>query len=294
MYHTAFVPFQSLFLDYHKSNKKHDMQVLQYHDTYEIYLQMAGERYLFLNGLCHTLKPMDFYLLKPFEMHYSQSLSSPYYERYVLNFSRNQLNSLLTPSERELLFSRLESGIRHLDAAQYARAVSCFQGLSSCYKQDTFLSEKLQSTYVLQLVLLLRESLSGEAPFLDQLTDSKVRPEIMDSILYINSHYQESLTLDFITEYVHISKYHFCRLFRQATGATFVEYLNKIRLSKAEQLLRETTLPLKQVALQAGFSSGVHLSRSFHAAYQMSPSEYRRRSAALQYSQHLACPENQT
>ena len=52
MYPTLFLPYSGLFFDYIESHKKHTMTVQQYHDTYEIYLQTKGERYIFLENIC--------------------------------------------------------------------------------------------------------------------------------------------------------------------------------------------------------------------------------------------------
>lgn len=277
MYHTAFVPFQSLFFEYHESRQKHNMHVLQYHDTYEIFLLTAGERYLFLNDVCHTLKPGDIYLLKPFELHYSESQSSEFYARYVMNFSEDQLELLLTPLERGLLFEKLDSGIIHLNPEQYSRVKNILLGLDSCYGQKGFLSEKLQYTYVLQLLLLLKDCMAENHRFTSHDSACQARPEIMDAVDYINRHYQEQLALDDVADKVHMSKYYFCRLFRQATGATFLEYLNNIRLAKAHQMLTQTGLPLSEIAVRTGFTSGVHLSRVFRTAYQQPPSAFRKK-----------------
>ena len=105
---------------------------------------------------------------------------------------------------------------------------------------------------------------------------SDVRPEILQAIHYLNEHYRDPIDLDTIADTVHMSKYHFCRLFSKATGATFVEYLNNVRLTKVHQMLLETALSLSQIAEQTGFSSPGHLSRVFGSVYQMSPSKFRK------------------
>ncbi len=273
MFHTAFVPFQTLFCDYIHSTQKHDMQVLQYHDTYEIYLQTQGERYLFLDGVCYLLRPGDFYLVKPFEMHYGQSLTSEFYERYVLNFPDEKLLLLLTPYEQQLLMESLETGVYHLGEKNFTEMLHIFRSLHSCCNQEGFLSEKLKYSYVLQLLLLIKGLGSNRK---NQTSHWAENPEIMSAIHYINTHYKESLNLDQVIQHIHMSKYHFCRLFKKAVGATFVEYLNGIRMAKVQQLLTETDLSLTEIAAQTGYASGVHMTRVFRSFYQMTPSEFRK------------------
>ena len=273
MYRTAFIPYSQLFYEYMESEKKNDMQVLQYHDCYEIYLMTAGERYLFFNGVCHILKPGDLFLVRPFEMHYTQSLDSPFYGRHLLNFSEKHLDVLLTPRERDFLTDKLQSCIIHLSSEQYQEALMYFQGLSV---SGGPLGQKLQSSYLMQLLVFITRCMETKEPLSGNSQLPDVKSEILQAIEYINRYYTEPISLDFIADYVHLSKYYFCRQFSQTTGATFLEYLNNIRLSKAHQLLLNSDLSLTKIAAQTGFSSGVQLSRAFRSVYKVTPSAFRR------------------
>lgn len=277
MYYTAFVPFQNLFCEYRESCERHDMQVLQYHDTFEIYLQTQGERYVFLNKMCYTLKPMDLYIVKPYEMHYCQSMDSTFYARYVLNFSDKKLQLLLTPMEHQLLMSKVSSGIYHLDSAHFIRICNIFKELLACLNQDGFLNEKLKYSLIMQILLLIREG-DYMIPSHQENKITKNAP-IMTALNYINAHYNETLHLDQIAQQVHMSKYHFCRQFKDAVGATFVEYVNSIRMKKAHQMLLETNLSLSDIAIQTGFSSNSQMTRAFRSFYQVTPSEFRKKHA---------------
>ena len=209
-------------------------------------------------------------------MHFCQSRSSLFYGRYVVNFPENKLELLLSPSERELLFRKLRSGVLHLKPMEYEHIVSIFKGLGACYGQNSFLSEKLQYSYIMQMLLAIKEYIHDEIPQSASNDESDFSTEIIHAINYINMHYQEPLTLNSVTAQIHISKYHFCRVFRQTTGATFLEYLTDIRLTKAHQMLLETNLTLAEIARRTGFSSTSHLSRIFRSAYHVSPTEFRR------------------
>jgi len=63
MLHTAFTPYEEFLVEYVRNPGRNDMKVQHYHDTYEFYLQMAGERTLILNDICYTLRPGDLYIL---------------------------------------------------------------------------------------------------------------------------------------------------------------------------------------------------------------------------------------
>lgn len=55
----AFSPHGNIYVQHLKSSQKHDMSVQHYHDAYEIYFQLEGKRYVFLDNICYTLKRGD-------------------------------------------------------------------------------------------------------------------------------------------------------------------------------------------------------------------------------------------
>ena len=73
MLNAVFFPFSEMYINHVKSSEKYDMKIQHYHDAYEIYLQADGERYLFLDDICYTLKQGDLVILKPFDIHYMES-----------------------------------------------------------------------------------------------------------------------------------------------------------------------------------------------------------------------------
>ncbi len=276
MFKPAFLPYQSLYYNYYESEHKNDMQVLQYHDCYEIYLMTKGERYLFFQGTCYILKPGDLYILKPFEMHYTQSMNSGFYGRHLVNFSDNHLEKLLTPTESHLITNRLKSCIMHLDDKQFQKALFYFQGIAENNHSNALLAEKLQCSYLLELLDYLPRCMSEAEQLPDNTSIPDTKSEILEAIQYISLHYMDNLSLDYIADHVHLSKYYFCRQFAKTTGATFLEYLNNVRLSKAHQLLLSSDLSIAEIADETGFSSGVQLSRTFQTVYKMSPSKFRK------------------
>ena len=220
----------------------------------------------------------DRYILKPFEIHYTESRESDSYERYIINLPVPVLHSLLTEGETRLLLHKLDSCVLHLSDAQAAEVLEHFKKADACHNRSGFLAEKLLCSVILQLLVLLGELLE-DAGAQDTLDGKSIQPEIVSVFHYINTHYQENITLDAAAGLVHMSRYHFCRLFGSATGATFLEYLYNVRLSKVHQLLLDTRLPLSQIAEKCGFTSTAHLSRVFRDAYGVSPREFRKSAA---------------
>ncbi len=266
-----FYPIDKFFVEFIKNNEKYNMPQ-HYHNAYEIYLQVHGERYFFLDDICHILKPGDLYILRPFVIHYTESREFDYYERYVLNLSLDTLSFFLSENEQRLLSEKLDSCIIHLNPEQLNALLHEFNRIHSLSTKNGFLAGKQLYTAAFQLLMHVKEL----AEITESVTTENVQDEVVSAIHYINKHYNEQISLEEIAEMVHLSKYHFCRLFHAATGATFLDYIYNVRLAKVHKMLIETTLSINDIALKCGFTSTAHLTRTFKQVYNTSPREFRK------------------
>lgn len=95
---------------------------------------------------------------------------------------------------------------------------------------------------------------------------------------YIDTHYQENITLDHLGEISHVSKYHLAHAFTEEYGISPINYLISKRISEAEYLLKTTDLSLSLISNTTGFSSSSYFAQIFKKQKGMSPTEYRKQS----------------
>lgn len=95
-------------------------------------------------------------------------------------------------------------------------------------------------------------------------------------VRYIENNYDKPLTLETLASLSHYSRRHFTRLFREVCGVSPMEYLNKIRIKNASDLLVKSDMSIKQISRLCGFEDNNLFSRRFKEAYKISPSDYRR------------------
>lgn len=100
--------------------------------------------------------------------------------------------------------------------------------------------------------------------------------KFMSICAYIDSHFSEDLSLEEIAAMSNFSKYHFSRLFKDFTNMSFYKYVNRKRISYAEQLLTDPTLSATDVALMSGFSSQSAFIRMFRQFNNCTPTEFRK------------------
>ena len=117
-------------------------------------------------------------------------------------------------------------------------------------------------------------------------TDYVVRPTarakakrlIDNAKAYIDENLCEDLDLDIIAREIGLSPFYLCRLFKSTCGITIHEYKIRQRLARVvNELVRGNGSDLTRIALDTGFSSHSHLTRSFARRYGITPSGFRRR-----------------
>ena len=93
----------------------------------------------------------------------------------------------------------------------------------------------------------------------------------------MNSDYGKPCTLDDYAATCNMSKFHFLRVFKEITGASPIEYRNRIRIEHAKELLLYTNTPVGEIAAAVGYSSDTYFCDAFKSAVGASPSEYRKK-----------------
>src|SRR5512132_3788127 len=92
----------------------------------------------------------------------------------------------------------------------------------------------------------------------------------------IERRWRDELTLDEIASHVCLSPFHFQRIFKQQTGETPKEYLNRIRLENAiQRIYVDRHMTVFEVALECGFTSQAAFARSFRQKFGVSATEFR-------------------
>lgn len=99
---------------------------------------------------------------------------------------------------------------------------------------------------------------------------------------YIDRHFAEDISVSSVASVAGYERTSFCRVFKAATGLTFLQYLNNRRIDEAKYLLEGSLLTIREVGVACGMSQGKKFSRVFKQYCGMTPSEYR--SESRQYN----------
>jgi AraC-like DNA-binding protein len=170
-----------------------------------------------------------------------------------------------TPEQFERVRRRLAAAAPDLDVRQARRL--------------WFASSVLDARRWTSLTALLRifaEHLSLVSRLAAMQAQHAEPPAITRAREFIEANYGERLSLGRVARFVHASPFYFCKLFKRETGANFTDYLARIRIEKARNLLLNPNLRVSEIAFEVGFQSLTHFNRVFKRLLGLAPSAYRR------------------
>lgn len=136
--------------------------------------------------------------------------------------------------------------------------------------QNSFREAGVKSALLRLMLYILR---NHSSPVTSGAVPSNSNESIRLAIGYIHSHIYDKITLDEIANEVGLSKFHFVREFKKATGMTLITYINSIRCLHAKKLLLNGELSIHEVAFKCGFDNNSYFSKTFKKHIGVLPSK---------------------
>ena len=103
------------------------------------------------------------------------------------------------------------------------------------------------------------------------------QPEIYPVLVHLLNNYHKRITIPELSKTFHTNRNSLSQKFKKATGTTVVDYLSKVRIRVACQLLKDSSLPIVEISERTGYVDVTHFGRTFRKYTSLSPSEYRDR-----------------
>lgn len=141
-----------------------------------------------------------------------------------------------------------------------------------CKRPDNF-TLMLDSLEIHIAALLLRECRTNMKKFFIPVDD--VDSYIRRAIEYIRTYFSSNITIEDICSEIHVSPYHFIRMFKQKVGLSPHRYLMQVRIEKAMELLNSRCYTNAEIASVCGFTSIPHFSATFKEITGISPECYK-------------------
>jgi AraC-like DNA-binding protein len=226
-----------------------------FHKEYELHLIVASSGKVFVGDYIGNFNPGSLFLTGPNLPH-----------NWISQVAEDEVVSLGP------LLERSRQGIEFRCPATIARAGELLQRIADSRGMSR-----------LGHFLILMETLAGceDYQLLSGITATHLGDEqsvdrTNHAVDYIFAHYGRDLSLEEVADHLGMKPTYFSRVFKQSTGRTFVEFVNRLRISKSCELLADGNTPITEVCFESGFSNISNFNRRFQQLKGMTPSHYRR------------------
>ncbi|NLC67921.1 MAG: AraC family transcriptional regulator [Clostridiaceae bacterium] len=279
LYENAFIPKKNLPIVILSlpNTKEEEIFHCHWHKQLEFLFFVEGKAIIGCNDNLIEANKNDLVVINSNDLHYGRSLSKnlSYFciiidiPLFQSSFFDAREAKYITPINQNLiLFNNIVRGDNDV--------IECVNNLIKEYNEKlTGFELAIKSCICRLLVLLLRNHTNKIITAREYNLKTKTLERLSTVIKYIEQNYCEPISISQLAEMINLSTYHFCHVFKKAIGKTPIQYVNLLRINKAESLLKSTDLSITEIAFETGFSGANYFSRLYKKYKNVSPSSVR-------------------
>ncbi len=244
-----------------------------YHPEYELTYIVKGNGYRIVGNSYEYFNDGDLVLLGNHLPHtWSGKLNDDIKsDAVVIQFSKEFIAPFLGLNESLMIKNMLDTSVRGIRFEPDEELVSKIIALTETNGVDK----------ILKLISVL-DDLSKKQPTLiasnsfHNVVSKKNEMRINKVCLYIQNNFYTKISLKEVADLIFLTESNFCKFFKKATGKTYSDYLNELRINEACRLLVQTEKSINQISFECGFESLSYFNRVFLSKKEMTPSKYRK------------------
>ena len=243
-----------------------------YHPEYELTLITSGKGKRLVGDSNESFTSGDLVLLGPGLSHTwsSDVVEKKVVSAVVIQFTEEFIGNFLHLSGFEKiakLLSTSSHGLFFLNSKEITQQIELLPELLGVEKVTSLLS------ILQQLTLQKAVKLSSE--YFNTVKSEETEKRINKACQYIQKNSASIIDLETISNLIHLSPSAFCKFFKRATGKTFSDYVNDIRIGNACYILTESDKAISEVAYASGFESLTYFNRVFLKKKGITPRSFR-------------------
>lgn len=248
---------------------------LHWHEDLQFVLCMKGFVDYQVNGIEYGLKEDEALFINKGALHLSNDMSEDgvyvtftFPEEILYFFKESRMKyKYVWP------YTRLDS-LRVFEIKNQPKIIHNLKKIFQIYQENQAFKEYDVSIYIAIIWRLLLECFNKEN-FVANKKDIEKQERVQVMLVFIHTHYSETISLQDIADAGMISIAQCNRCFTKMLNITPYEYLIQYRLQKATDLLKNATLNVTEISDQVGFNNVTHFIQAFKKQYGISPKQYR-------------------
>ena len=228
-------------------------------DDHDITYIIKGNARYTINHVVHELGPGDLLYMKLGELKEAITYPQNLMQCFAINFTFKH-RARNSSGKKESLFPMVNHiGLR--------------QDIINMFRELTISWTEQQDGYIIKTRALFMMIIHRLAEIILYDVDSEPGDYRINRITrHISTHYPEKITVNNLARQVDLDVDYFGRLFKHETGMTVHQYITKIRVRNAENMLQSGNYKVQEVALQCGFSDTFHFYKLFKTLRGIPPS----------------------
>lgn len=259
---------------------EYSMVTRHFHDTYELYYLVEGQRYYFIDKQTYLVKAGDVVLIKPNQIHKTSMAGGSYHNRILLQISGELMNPFLKACGMGSMEDVYAEDAEILSIPESERK-NVERLLLQMEKE---LKEK-QRQYQVGVKLKLAELLltltrcqkKAEFHQESQMAQTWKHQKVHEVADYLLTHPETQESLEELAKRFFISKSYLSRIFREVTSFTVNEYRNMNRIKKSQQYLAHSEYSITEISDMLGFENLTYYERVFKKYAGTTPLKYRKK-----------------
>lgn len=240
--------------------------------NHELDFYVKGERTLYVDGVAHTVKDGYVCFRRPGQEVYSFGDYNCYIitldfskETPIANYSRNKATVIEPISENEI--------IRAIPTVLSVRRSKELLPLLSALSKQSDKNAPASHMLLREVFYLLNADICHR-----YYEEHNAKTAIDEVFEYINKYYQEKPTLNELVALSYMDKSYLCRAFKKRFGQSPIEAVIRLRLNHARDLLLNTDMTVKEIAIACGYNDTSFFIAQYKKAFQRTPNEDRKTS----------------
>lgn len=248
-----------------------------WHDEIEFFWQQEGKSILYIEGENVYVDEGDIIVINPKQLHGADAQTDKSkFKAFVFNLK------FLSSNTSDIVYYKYilpieKNGIKLVkvigDSNENKAIQSYLKQIEICYQNKIYGYEIIIKSFLLYILgIFFTNNLFEEViTTLESRNLDKIKP-IFE---YIHENYSNKMSIEELSKVINMSKYHFCRLFKKVTKMRPSEYINHVRIKKAQEILKEDK-NISDVAFEVGFENISYFTRCFKKIVGITPREYQK------------------
>ena len=246
-----------------------------WHDYFEIELIVSGNGTHYFDSKAFKASRGDLYIISPVDFHKLEPNENETFEVYTIKFDNNTVSSRIFKKVLEVAppisakFSQTE----------FDMVLNDFKLLEKEFFEKKPDSELLIRSILEKILIVSLRNLDNTEKNTD-IAPLSYEPSVQKAVSYLNYHFRGDISLRSVAEMLHLTPNYFGEIFKKNIGMSFTEYVKKLRLNYAYNLLINSNLNINQICYESGFNTISYFIDNFKKEYGETPYKLSKMKAA--------------